>query len=80
MKEKSAEDILKSDSENFEIPYSDIVALKLTLGQRFETRGLFLEIYMDELNAPKHRIRLCLKPKYFSMFEEFLRTILPEKI
>jgi len=80
MKEKSPEDILKENSENFEILYSDITALELTSGRGFETRGLFLEIYMNHLDAPKYRIRVCLKKKYFDMFKEFLRTILPEKI
>jgi hypothetical protein len=80
MKERSAQDILKADAENFEIPYSDITALEVTQARIPEARGFYLEIYIGELNAPKHRIRVCLKEKYFGAFREFLRAILPEKV
>jgi hypothetical protein len=80
MRERSAEDILKADAENFEIPYSDITALEITGGRRFETPGPHLEVYIGDLDTPKYRFRVCLKEKYFSSFEEFLREILPEKV
>lgn len=59
---------------------SDITALEITGGRKFETRGLFLEVYIGDLDTPKYRFRVCLKEKYFSSFEEFLRKILPEKV
>ena len=72
----SADELVKADPENFEIPYSDISAVELRDG--------ILLVFGEDLDTPKHRFRIARKPttskKQEPDFEDFLRAVLPDKV
>ena len=79
MKEVSAESMLKENSENFEIQYSDIAAVELKSTLLEASRRLHI-FTPDNLDEPKYSISVKMQSRYLGDLMDFLRTVLPDKI
>ena len=79
MKEVSAESMLKENTENFEIQYSDIAAVELKSILLKGSRNLLIFI-TENLDVPKYTITVKMRSRHLEDFVTFLRTVLPNKI
>lgn len=79
MKEMSVEGILEANAENFDIPYSSIAAVetKISTGP---TRCELLVFTPENLDIPKYKFDVRIWARHMSDFQEFLRTVLPDKV
>jgi len=76
MKQVSVDSILKSNPENFEIPYSGFAAVEIKPARLGAYRCYELLLFTaDNLDAPKYDIGLGVGEKYFNYVEEFLHSI-----
>lgn len=79
MNQISVENMLKADAENLEIPYSEIAALEIKSPFGAGHRDLLI-FTNEDLDSPKYSFSIMIRDRYRSVFEEFLRTILPGKM
>ena len=79
MQQVSPVDILKENSDNFEISYADIAALECKSFMLGRTQALQI-FTKDNLDVPTHKISIAIGPKYMDDFISFLQNILPDKI
>lgn len=79
MKEISAESMLKENTENFEISYSDIAAVELKSKIGRSSRDLLI-FAPENLDVPKYTVTVMMQSRYLDEFVNFLRTVLPNKM
>jgi hypothetical protein len=81
MKQVSPDPILKSNPENYEIPYSDIAAVELKSARfgRYTCYELFL-FTAENLDTPKYDIGLGVGEDHIKYVQEFFHTIWPDKM
>jgi hypothetical protein len=87
VKRFAPDDILKAGKRNFEIPYSDVINVKLTTFERYDgsSRGLFLptlpELAHDiEFVTTRGSYVFILSKSDLDRCRELLNTKIPEKI
>jgi hypothetical protein len=78
MKSVSAESLLQADSENFEIPYSNINAIDCLRGNT--KRGVRLQIFTISLEKPAYEFHPFLLESYEGEMKGFLSKFIPGKV
>lgn len=78
MKEVSADGILKANSGNFDINYSDIAVVEMK-SHLLEGSPNLLVFTEGDLSVPKYKLRIGLKIQYLDELRDFLSMILQEK-
>ena len=78
MKEVSAEDILKANSGNFDIDYSDIAVVEMK-SHLLEGSQDLLVFTAGDLSVPKYKLRIALKIQYLNELKDFLSMVLQDK-
>jgi len=78
MKEVSAEGILKANSGNFDINYSDIAVVE-TKSHLLEGSQDLLIFTVGDLSVPKYKFRIALKIQYLDELKDFLSMVLRDK-
>lgn len=79
MEQVSAESMLRSNAENYQIAYSDIAAIELK-SPLIESHRDLLIFTTENLDVPKYTFSVMIKSRYAHVFEEFLRAVLPGKM
>ncbi|MBN1861567.1 MAG: hypothetical protein JW840_08925 [Candidatus Thermoplasmatota archaeon] len=81
MKQVSAESVLKSNPENFEVLYNNFAAVEIK-SARFGAYKCYelLLFSADNLDTPKYDIGLGVGEKYFDYVKEFFHSIWPDKM
>lgn len=79
MERVSAESMLNANADNFEISYSNIAAIKVE-SHVLESHRDLLIFTTEDLDVPKYTFSIMIRGRYVNVFEEFLRTILPNKV
>jgi len=79
MNQISVENMLKADAENLEIPYSEISSVEMKSPFGVGHRDLLI-FTNENWDSPKYSFSIMIRDRYRSVFEEFLRTILPGKM
>jgi len=81
MRDNSAELVrayLTADTRNFEIAYSDITVVETK--PRGRHRMIDFDIYMGDLDTPKHKFSVAIKQQYSNDFLQFIQKVLPGKV
>jgi len=79
MKQVSPKDVLKSNAENFDIPYADITVVEVKKPLS-ESSPIDFFVYVGDIDVPKHKFSVVIKHQFFNDFMGLIKTILPGKV